>query len=223
MFKEIRSPEDVVDLVREIGFLPFFAGEIPGFSVEECCAPELWFSEEEDGPWEWKGPIVRSLKCVYGKFYSGKAMFISPDWFPDFANYRRRGRDFEELFEEGLISYKDRDIYEEIRSGDSIISKDLKRALGYRKGGNRGFDSAITRLQAQTFVCISDFVYMIDKHGAPYGWGVAEYSTPEFLFGEDFVTSAYGRDPLESRERIADRLREVLPLADDRQIDKLLK
>lgn len=27
-------------LPSELGFLPFFAGEIPGFSVEECCPPE---------------------------------------------------------------------------------------------------------------------------------------------------------------------------------------
>jgi len=35
-------------LPSELGFLPFFAGEIPGFSVEECCPPEPWFPEEDD-------------------------------------------------------------------------------------------------------------------------------------------------------------------------------
>ena len=40
-FRELRSPEDIVALTAELGFLPFFAGEISEFSVEECCPPEL--------------------------------------------------------------------------------------------------------------------------------------------------------------------------------------
>lgn len=91
---ELRSPEDIAALTEEWGFLPFFAGEIPGFSVEECCPPELWFSEDADGPWEWKGPVARSGRCVYGKFFGGRAGFISREWLPDFANYRRDGYDF---------------------------------------------------------------------------------------------------------------------------------
>lgn len=208
---EVRSPEDVIELVEEIGFLPFFANDVQGFSIEECCPPELWFSAETDGPWEWKGPIARSLKCVYGKFFKGKAMFISRDWFPDFANLRRDGYDFDARFNDGLASYKDREVYETIAENKYLLSKELKRMLNYRKGGKNGFDTVITRLQMQTYVCISDFVYMLDKFGAPYGWGVAEYAAPEALFGGDFVTSAYRRDPEESGERIAEHLKAVFP------------
>ncbi len=214
---EVRSPEDVINLVEEIGFLPFFANDIPGFSIEECCPPELWFSGEADGPWEWKGPIARSLKCVYGKFFKGKAMFVSRDWFPDFANLRRDGYDFDARFNDGLASYKDREVYETIAENKYLLSKELKRMLDYRKGGKKGFDTVITRLQMQTYVCISDFVYMLDKFGAPYGWGVAEYAPPEALLGEDFVTSAYRRDPEESGERIAGHLKAVFPdISEDR-------
>ena len=56
---KIRSAEDMVELVREYGFLPFFKGAVEGFSVEECCPRELWFSDTAEGPWEWKGPAVR--------------------------------------------------------------------------------------------------------------------------------------------------------------------
>ncbi len=208
---EVRSPEDVIELVEEIGFLPFFENDVPGFSIEECCPPELWFSAEADGPWEWKGPIARSLRCVYGKFFKGKAMFISRDWFPDFANLRRDGYDFDARFNDGLASYKDREVYETIAENKYLLSKELKRMLDYRKGGKKGFDTVITRLQMQTYVCISDFVYMLDKFGAPYGWGVAEYAAPEALLGGDFVTSAYRRDPEESWERIAEHLKSVFP------------
>ena len=45
-FRLIQSREDVVSLVEEIGFLPFFSNLIPGFSIEENIAPEYWFSAE---------------------------------------------------------------------------------------------------------------------------------------------------------------------------------
>ena len=54
----------------------------------------------------------------------------------------------------------------------------------------------------QSYVCIADFVYMQNKYGKPDGWGVAEYSAPEVIFGYDFITSAYREDPQKSRKRI---------------------
>ena len=32
---------------------------------------------------------------------------------------------------------------------------------------------------------------MQDRYGRPYGWGVAEYATPEELFGYDLITVSY--------------------------------
>ena len=222
-FHELRSPEDIVSLTVELGFLPFFAGEIPGFSVEECCPPELWFSENADGPWEWKGPAARSGQCVYGKFFGGKAGFISKEWFPDFANLRRDGYDFDARYEDGLAARKDKDVYDMVVEHGALLSKELKRLCNYRKGGNKGFDTVITRLQMQTYVTIGDFVYMQDKLGQPYGWGVAQYTTPEAQFGYNFVTSIYRKDPAESRANILAHLKSILPDADETQLLKLMK
>lgn len=222
-FPELRSAEDVIGLTTETGFLPLFAGDIPGFSVEDCCPPELWFSDEADGPWEWKGPIARSGTCVYGKFFGGKAGFVSREWLPDFVNLRRDGYDFDARYDDGLASRKDKDVYDTVAEHGAILSRELKRLRNYRKGGNTGFDTVITRLQMQTYITIGDFVYLQDKFGRPYGWGVAEYTTPEALFGYDFVTSAYRRKPEESKERILAHLRGVLPDAGEKQITKLLR
>ena len=128
---ELRSPEDIAALTEECGFLPFFAGEIPGFSVEECCPPELWFSEAADGPWEWKGPVARSGRCVYGKFFSGKAGFISREWLPDFANFRRDGYDFDARYDDGLASRKDKTVYDTVAERGALLSKELKRLCNY--------------------------------------------------------------------------------------------
>ena len=222
-FNKLRSADDIIQLVQEVGFLPFFAHDIKGFSIEENCPPELWFSDDADGPWEWKGPIIRSGKCVYGKFFNGKAGYVSLEWFPDFANYRRDGYDFDARYDDGLASYKDKGVYDTIEANGAILSKELKNLCNYRKGGNKGFDTVITRLQMQTYVNIADFVYMQDKFGRTYGWGVAKYSTPEELFGYETVTSAYKREPQESKERLFEHLSHLLPDASEGQILKLVK
>lgn len=218
----IKSVEDLTSLVQEVGFLPFFANEIKGFSIEECCLPSLWFSDTEDGPWEWKGPAARSGTCIYGKFFSGKAGFISLDWLPDFANYRRDGYDFDARFDDELASYKDKGVFDTLAEHGSLLSKELKALCNYRKGGNKGFETVITRLQMQTYVIVSNFEYETDRYGKPYGWGIARYSTPEALYGYDFVTSAYKRQPAESKERIAAHLTKLLPHAGEDAVRKLI-
>ena len=180
----IKEKADLVEAVNDLGFLPFFANSIPGFSIEEHIDPKLWFTEKE-GPWEWKGPVIRETGCAYGKFFEKKAAYISKEWFPDFANYRRDGYDFDARFEDELASYQDKRLFELVDANAPILSKNLKQTGNYKKGGNKGFDTIITRLQMQCYVLNSDFIYMTDKKGKPYGWGVAEYSTPEHFLGND--------------------------------------
>ena len=219
-FYELKSKEDIIRLVDEIGFLPFFKNEIRGFSIEEHTPNELWFSDAADGPWEWKGPVARNGTCLYGKFFGGKAGFISFDKFPDFANYRRDGYDFDSRYDEGLAQAKDKNVYDTIAAHGTLLSKKLKNICNYRKGGNKGFDTVITRLQMQSYVCVADFEYMRDKYGQQYGWGVAKYSTPEELYGYDKITEAYCREPDESKKRIVQYLRKIL---NDTEEDKILK
>ena len=219
----LRGAEDMAALAEEWGFVPFFAGEIPGFSVEECCPPELWFAGEADGPWEWKGPAARSGRCAYGKFFGGRAGLISREWFPDFANFRRDGYDFDARYDDGLASLKDKAVYDTVAGHGALLSKELRRLCNYRKGGNTGFDTVITRLQMQAYLTVGDFVYMQDKYGRPYGWGIAEYTTPEVQFGYDFVTSAYRRKPEESKARIAAHLASLLPGVQEKQILKMIR
>ena len=85
----IEGPEDVARLVDELGFLPFFHNPVEGFSLEEMLPPEFWFPDEGEGIWEWKGPVIARAGCAYGKFFRGKACYISREWFGDFANLRR--------------------------------------------------------------------------------------------------------------------------------------
>ena len=51
----LHSPEDLLDLVREVGFLPLFSNDIPGFSVEEHTpAEDWWVDDPARDPWAWR-------------------------------------------------------------------------------------------------------------------------------------------------------------------------
>ncbi len=221
----IRSIEDMQQLIQSFGFLPFFENEIPGFSLEENTPQELWYKGSVDGRddwpvWDWKGPVANSGTCMYGKFFQKKAGFVSAEWIPDFLNARRDGMTFLERYEEGQIFYKDKAVYEAVRSYGSILTPHLKYECNYRKGGNTGFETVITRLQMQTYLCIADFAYRVDKTGKEYGWGVALYTTPETQFGE--AVAACPRSPEESRERILEHLSDLFPHASEKQLFRVI-
>ncbi|WOO37106.1 hypothetical protein R2R35_01025 [Anaerocolumna sp. AGMB13020] len=216
------SSIELEQLVQQYGFLPFFRNGIPGFSVEEHTPAELWFIEGVNGPWEWKGPVASWGKCVYGKFFDKKAGFISLEWFTDFVNYRRDGYDFDARYDDGLAPRKDKHIFDTVLEKKSLLSKELKDLCNYRKGGNKGFDTIITRLQMQTYITISNFEYMTDRYGKPYGWGVARYSIPELQLGAEVITSAYTRTPAESKVRMLAHLEKTLPMANEMQLIKMI-
>lgn len=217
----IRTKDDLIRAVNDLGFVPFFRNSIEGFSIEEHIDPNLWFGDEE-GPWEWKGPVIRETGCAYGKFFEKKAVYISKEWFPDFANYRRDGYDFDARFDDELASYQDKRLFDLVDTNAPILSKNLKQLGNYRKGGNKGFDTVITRLQAECYVIISNFTYLTDKRGQEYGWGVAEYSTPERFMGSEFTQRVYQRTPEESYERIYEHLRKMLSDAAESRLKKVL-
>ena len=216
------SAEKLHEAVLKYGFLPFFENEIKGFSIEEHTPADRWFTSAE-GPWEWKGPVLRMGDVVYGKFFNNKAGYISLKWYPDFANFRRDGYDFDARMDDGLkVDGADINVYEELIRHDAILSKGLKKLTGYwGKEGKSGFETIITRLQMQGYVLTADFEYELDKKGQPYGWGIARYSTPEQMYGKSFIRKMYKRSPEESYERMFRFLIKQYP-DDGRKIAKLL-
>ena len=218
----VRTFDDLASAVERFGFVPLFMNSIPGFSVEEHVAREAWFGSEP-GVWEWKGPVIRTTGCAYGKFFEHKACFVSRDWFLDLANYRRDGYDFDALFDDELAPIRDKELYDLLEPRVPILSGKLREAGDYRKGGKKGFETIITRLQEECYVLISDFVYLKDKNGNQYGWGIAEYSTPEQFFGSSFRETVYRPTPEESYARLFAHLKEILPEASDEAIRKFLK
>ena len=165
--------------------------------------------------WKWKGPIVQEGDCVYGKFFAGKAGFVSRAWWPDLCNWRRS------KFPQPAEGSIEETILMTLAENGSLITRELRAACGFTGPNMRGkFDGYITRLQMAARIVTEDFVYPTDKHGREYGWGWSLLTTPEALYGRDACQCE--RTPEESYQRIFDHLRQLLPEATERQIRKLI-
>lgn len=225
--KKIRRIEDLIETVDEVGFLPFFCSRIYGFSLEDHVADSAWYRGRWHGKvvwdaWNWKGELLRDKSLIYGKFFEGKAGFISKEWFPDFCNYRRDGYDFDSRFEDGLANYKDKGIVEYLQQTGATLTKNIKDDLNYKKGGNKGFETVITRLQMQTYVVPVNYEYSVRKSGEEFGWGNCRYDIADNYWGKKLCCSAYKREPEESYERIMKQFKKLLPEADENDIKKLI-
>lgn len=235
----IERQEQIEQLIRDWGFLPFFKNSVRGFSIEEMTPPEILFGDNindfNNGPWGWKGPIIAQWESAYGKFFRGKAGFVSLEWLPDFINWRRS------LYPLRKQEKDAQHILEVLVQNESMLSKQLKIASGFtlsRKRSNSdnptkptgkerngtAFDTLIAQLEMGSHVCIADFEYLISKKGEPYGWGVARYCTPEAMYPEMFPIkeTVEGRTPKQSLKRIIDHLCQTLPDVERKQWEKLI-
>lgn len=217
----LHSPEDFLELIREVGFLPLFSNEIPGFSVEERTEASHWWTDDPLDPWAWRQALAPHPAVAYGKFFDKKAGFVSKEWFPVFANFRRDGYDWEGMYQDGKMNARCRRILDVLElNGDAeglrLLSCDVRRRAALEKG----FEGAVTELQMKSFLIMSCFRRRTNKHGEPYGWHVAELATPETKWGYDAVNSC-GEKPETSRQRIREQILKHFPNAKDSAIRKV--
>ena len=220
-YSEIYSQAQLMELIDEIGFLPLLDSGIHGFSAEEMVADDCRYVLLPDGGWDWplwkwKGPIVAEGNVVYGKFFAGKAGFISREWWPDFCNYRRfrHSKPADGSVEDAILLT--------LQEHDSLITRELRAACGFTGPKMRSrFDAYVTRLQMACRIVTEDFVYPQDKHGHEYGWGWSLLTTPERLYGREACRCE--RTPAESFQCITAHLCRQLPEASEQQIIRIIK
>ena len=218
----LHSPEDLLALVREIGFLPLFSNDIPGFSVEEHTPAEDWWQDDPvTDPWAWRHVLAPRDEAAYGKFFDKKAGFVSKEWFPRFANYRRDGYDYEGLYEDGKMTSRCKRIMDVLEPDEDAVGRSLLSCeIRKRAALEKGFEGALTDLQMKSFLVMGGFRQRRNKRGEGYGWLVAELMTPETKWGYDAVNSLREK-PEESWDRICAQIRKHFPSASDRDIRKV--
>ena len=225
----IHTVSEAASYIQKVGFIPLFSNTISGFSLEEHTASSQWWSDDpETDPWIWRQTLSSNPDIAYGKFFGRNAGFISKEWFPVFANYRRNGYDFDALFEDELASYRSKkimDVFEldDEAVGRQIMSSEVKSLAGFSKdGGEKNFEGVITDLQMQTYLIMGDFRQKKNKKGQPFGWHIALMETPETKWGREYVTSCYSEDPAISWQRITEKMKSGFQNAGDKEIIKML-
>lgn len=218
---EISSCAALEEFIASVGFLPLLSSGPYGWSAEEVVDEECGYVVLPGGGWEWplwdwKGDILRETGCAYGKFFGGKAGFISREWWPCFCAWRRSAMP---LPGDGSVEEM---IVETLAEGGPMITRELRAACGFTGPKMRGrFDAYVARLMMACRIVTEDFVYPTDRNGQRYGWGWAKLTTPEARFGHEACNPALA--PREARERVRAKLVEILPDADEKYIDSILK
>lgn len=206
--RSIKNYEELLPFVDEVGFLPLFPGIIPGFSLWESTRQSSWFTgREESDPWFWRQRCAAEGKLAYGKFFNGKAGFISQKWLPEFVHFRRNGMSFEENFRKGRLSSDAKRIMDLYLCGDEYPSFQIKKLTGLTKQ----FDLRLTRLQHAAFLVTCDFFRRRSKSGSEYGWAVAVLCKAESLFGIDLILSRFSDPPEESYAKMLDHCSGLFP------------
>ena len=103
-----------------------------------------------------------------------------------------------------------------------ILSTELKKMAGFGKNGSKNYPGIITGLQMQTYLVIADFHRRTNKKGSEYGMPVSVLLPPEAIWGYEAVTKAYDEKPLRSWERVVNRIKELWPNADEKEITRLI-
>ena len=168
------SIEDAAALIHQIGFLPLFSNDIAGFSLEEHVPADVWWTGDTHAdPWEWRMMLAEDPSIAYGIFFNRTAGFVSKDFFPVFANYRRNGYDFDALFDDELASYRSKKIMDVFNEDPELLTYQIKELAGFGKrtedgqAAEKNFEGCLTELQMQTYLIISGFHQKKNKKGAP--------------------------------------------------------
>ena len=218
----VRDQEGMLSLIQEFQLVPFFVNIIPGYSVEEHTPPELWFTDENLGPWDWKIECIQSGDVAYGKFlYGGKAAFATVDVYREIINWRR-----------SLPKYKpspdQQKVLDYIEEHGSVSVSDVRQLMGLKKAAA---DALLAKIQMQTRIITGDIARVYRGADLRYnGWQRSSFCTPEALFEEmDFPFPGYkprtlksSLTPAQSLEFLKDTVRNVCGDVPDKVLMKIL-
>ncbi|TAL35736.1 MAG: hypothetical protein EPN93_09785 [Spirochaetes bacterium] len=220
----IRTRRELRDLILTTGFLPFFSNEIDGYSVMDVTSGLYWWTgDERSDPWAWRMFLAEEPDIAYCKIFRGRAGFVSKEWVPYFASYRRDGYDFDTRYEVGKASQKSKAIMDLFEKQPLIESYRMKSMAGFSKNGRTGFEQTIALLQMQTYIIMRSFTRKLSKTGNPYGWHIAVFSLSEDKFGYKHMTSAYRLGAEGSKDKLVGQMLKVNRGIEPSEAERFLK
>jgi len=188
---------------------------------EDC--PAQWFCGDPDrDPWQWRERVLERDDIAYGKVFFRKQGFITREWYPCFLAARRRGREFEGAYADGLYSRAALRIYDCLRENGALPVHDIKPMAGFGREEKSAFERALAELQMGLYITVCGHAQKVSRAGERYGWASDVYClAEEFWPGEVFEAAAL-LEPREAAERIEKRVYALNPGAQAKQVSKLI-
>jgi hypothetical protein len=218
----LRTYDEFVKYIEDVGFMTLSANPLGFPSLWELTDEAKWWTGTSDDPWNWRVRIAEERRAAYAKLFHGQPSFITREWYPFFFAVRRGGRTFEDAWEAGLMTAEAKRIYD-LFGGRSVLAlHEIKRLGGF--GGKAGgrFESALKSLQEGMFLTASGMTRMTTTDGRPHSWPVTEYMRTENWAWPGVMEAAAALRPEDALERISARIKEMLPEADQRKIERFI-
>lgn len=223
MTSKVRTYDEMVEYIKQIGFLPLSKNPIGYISLEDLTPPYSWHTGNEYDPWTWKDRVAFEKKAAYARIFNKKPLFVSLEWYPYFLAVYKKPETVSERYESGTVSNMALRIYELLESNGSLNTHDIKRLLGIRsKEDSYKYEKGIVELQESMDITVCGASKRVDKFGQPYGWLISEYTTIEQWMGEEALNSISLIPRSEALSKLVSKVKEIAPQATENKILKFL-
>ena len=227
----IRNFDNFVRELRIAGFSQFGGSKDGvatlfryGWNTQPGDEPVQWFSGDPDrDPWHWRERVVTERNDIaYAKVFFQKHGFITQEFYPYFLAARRKGRDFEDAYADGLHSRAALRIYECLRENGALPVHDIKPMAGFGRDEKSAFERALTELQMGLYITVCGHARKISRAGESYGWASDVYCLTEAFFpGEVFERAALLTEK-EAAEKIGAQVYRINPGAQPGKIRRFI-
>lgn len=224
IINRINGFKDFLAEIDKIGFCMSGTNGEDIFNINAYYAEDIEYhtGDNELDPWRWRiRGITESEDLFYGKVFFKKAGWVTKAWLSDFIAVRRKGLSFEELYEDGLMTQMEKQVYELIQNRVNVSLNEINLEIG--KTHKKDIAKAIVSLQMKFLTAISGETYKVSSKGEPYGWPVTVFSTLEEKFGQKVTEEAKLIDPSLAFGRIQEQIMKLNPDANDKKIKAFIK
>lgn len=155
----IRTSSDAVRFINLVGFCVLFpVKNVPLSSLYYAVAkrPPTGWGKYSQLIWKWKDELPKSRRAFYGKFFKGRATFLSLEFLPHFLATEGTALDAneaEEFYEAGRITRNALELWQALAQHGPLPTLELRHACKLEtQAGNARFKKAMLELQGLLIV-----------------------------------------------------------------------
>ncbi|MGE5654798.1 MAG: hypothetical protein ACM3ZQ_11155, partial [Bacillota bacterium] len=175
----LRTYDEFVARVNELGFLPFHGRFLPGFPMLQAeTLEEQWHTgDNETDPWRWKDRAAEEKQLAFGCILGGNKGFIAKRLYPLFYVACHPSISVEERWGRGELSQTSWQLHKLFTGGQDLSTAEIRQALGVtKKQGASQVDTAVKELQKEFVITVCGNRRKVSLDGREYGWPANTYS-----------------------------------------------